>query len=227
MSSYNNCTEVTPHCPVEATTYGYYPNLGGNAFFAALFGTCAVSQLVLGIYFSTGTFLVALVVGAVLELVGYITRVKMNNNPWDDDAFQKQITSIILGPVFIAAGIYLALKHIVLSLGPESSRLKPRLFTWVFIGCDIVSLILQAAGGGVAGSAGNANPDLLDVGNTIMLAGIIFQVATMSLCGIFALDFFLRCFRRGSWNTCAKGIKVVVFGVSLAYITVLIRCIYR
>ncbi|KAE8357509.1 RTA1 like protein-domain-containing protein [Aspergillus caelatus] len=233
MASYQTCTEVTPLCPVEATTYGYYPNYGGNIFFTVFYGLCGVFQLGFGIYFRSWTLMVALVVGTLLEMAGYIGRVLMNKNPWDGGAFKLQIVAIILGPTFIAAGIYLTLKHIILSLGPEHSRLKPKLFTWIFIGCDIGSLILQAAGGGVAAAAGSDQRDLLNAGNDIIITGIAFQVATMSVCGLLALDFFIRYLRRGSGEKALdatngrNNIKLVVIADTFAYFTVLIRCIYR
>jgi hypothetical protein len=233
MPSYQTCHQVSPLCPVEATTYGYYPNYGGNIFFAVFYGLCGLFQLGFGIYFRSWTLMVALTVGTFLEMAGYIGRVLMSKNPWDEGAFKLQIVAIILGPTFIAAGIYLTLKHIVLSLGPEHSRLKPKLFTWIFIGCDIGSLILQAAGGGVAAAAGSDQQDLLNAGNDIIITGIAFQVATMSVCGVLGLEFFIRYLRRGSGEKSADNgngrgkIKLVVFADIFAYFTVLIRCIYR
>lgn len=71
------------------------------------------------------------------------------------------------------------MKHIILFVDPEKSRLPPRLYPWIFVGCDVGSIIIQAAGGGVAGSAKRTNKDLLDTDNNMMIAGITFQVATM------------------------------------------------
>lgn len=263
--SYQICTSVTPSCPVSATTYGYYPNLGGNIFFTILFGLCGVSQIYFSLRFKSYTFAVALIVGTLLEMAGYIGRILMHNNPWDSGAFKLQIVALVLAPSFIAAGIYLTLKHIVLNLGPEYSRLKPRLFTWVFIGCDIGSLFLQAAGGGVAASAEH-DVDMTNTGNNIIIAGIVFQVVTMAVCGLLAVDFFARMWRRGGGfnvaggekmvrldemresgiqeeeeegtaqvqtqmqtrpGASAKQLKIVVVAEIVAYLTVLIRCIYR
>ncbi|KAL4891132.1 RTA1 like protein-domain-containing protein [Aspergillus ambiguus] len=234
--SYKTCTEVGPLCPVEATSYGYYPNFGGNVFFTVFYGVLGVAQLGIGVYFRAWTMMVALVVGAFLEMAGYVGRILMHYNPWNEDAFKLQIVCLVLAPTFVAAGIYLTLKHIILSLGPEHSRLKPRLFTWIFIGCDIGSLILQAAGGGVAAAAGNTNVKLLNAGNNIIIAGIAFQVATMSVCGLLGLEFFIRVIRHGPGLSGEKTfenvpgqkyVKLVVFAEIFAYFTVLIRCIYR
>ncbi|KAE8354034.1 RTA1 like protein-domain-containing protein [Aspergillus coremiiformis] len=233
MASFQTCTEVTALCPVQATTYGYYPNYGGNIFFAVFYGICGLFQLGFGIYFRSWTLMLALAVGTFLEMAGYIGRVLLNKNPWDSGGFKLQLVALILGPTFIAAGVYLTLKHIILSLGPEHSRLKPRLFTWIFIGCDVGSLILQAVGGGVAAAAGNDQPDIINAGNDIIITGIAFQVATMSVCGLLGLDFFLRYLRRNSGEKSAEqesgrtNIKLVIFADIVAYVTVLIRCIYR
>ncbi|EAW07020.1 RTA1 domain-containing protein [Aspergillus clavatus NRRL 1] len=232
MPSYQDCSAVSPVCPVESTTYGYYPNLGANIFFTVFFAICGISQLAIGIYHRTWTFMAALAAGALLEMAGYIGRVLMHHNPWDSSAFKLQIVCLVLAPTFVAAGIYLTLKHIILALGPEHSRLNPRLFTWIFIGCDVGSLLLQAAGGGVAAAAGSTDKDMLLAGDNIIIAGIAFQVATMSVCGLLGLEFFFRHWRRGPGlsgekTTVGKSVVLLIAGEIFAYITVLIRCIYR
>ncbi|KAJ6016153.1 hypothetical protein N7540_010744 [Penicillium herquei] len=237
--SYATCTHVTPECPVSETTYGYYPNLGGNAFFTAFFGVMGVAQVGLGVYYRTWTFMVALGIGAFMEMAGYIGRILMHSNPWNEGAFKLQIVCLVLAPTFVAAGVYLTLKHIVLNLGPEHSKLNPRLFTWIFISCDIGSLILQAAGGGVAAAAGNTNQALLRAGDDIIIAGIAFQVLTMSVCGVLGLNFFWNVARHGNGLTGEKNpesnastippsrMRLIIIAEIFAYFTVLIRCIYR
>ena len=231
--SYQTCHHVSLECPVSDTTYGYTPNLGGNIFFTAFFAVLAVAQLGLGVYYRTFTLLIALGVGTAMEMAGYIGRVLMHHNPWNEGAFKLQIVCLVLAPTFVAAGIYLTLKHIVLNLGPEHSIMKPRLFTWLFIGCDIGSLLLQAAGGGLA-SASSAK--LLKVGDDVIIVGIAFQVFTMSVCGLLALHFFWNVARKGNGLTGEKTaapaippnrMRLIIAAAVFAYFTVLIRCIYR
>ncbi|KAH6663660.1 RTA-like protein [Halenospora varia] len=166
----------------------------------------------------------------------------MSQNPWNSGGFQMQIICLILAPSFIAASIYLTLKHLVLYFGPEHSWLPARLYPWVFVGCDIGSIIIQAAGGGIAAAARNKNdPGLLNAGNNLMIAGIAFQVVTMALCGILVISFSFR-YKKSKKTTVktkseyseARGDqeqqrKLTIFCVSilLAYITILIRRIYR
>lgn len=230
--SFAACVEVTPDCPVEATTYGYYPSLGPNAALLAVYAVLFFSQIIVGFMKKVYSFSAAMAAGCFLEMLGYAGRIIMHDNPWSDSGMRIQIVCLIIGPSFIAGGIYLTIKHFIRMNGPEHSRLKPNLYTWIFIGCDIGSICLQAAGGGLAGSAKD-DLQLLEAGNNVIIAGIAFQVATMILCGILAIDYNVRRHRNYAAKSYTKtkraGIRAVLFqgGVAFAYAAVLVRCIYR
>jgi hypothetical protein len=249
--SRRDCTEITPECPIELTLYGYRPALGVNSFFVALFSICFIVQVAYGSLRRTWTFMLALAVATFGEAIGYAGRVMMNDNPWSDAGFKMQICCLVLAPSFLAAGIYLTLKHVVLYCGPEHSRLKPRLYPWIFIGCDLGSIILQACGGGVAASAGDRggerNQILLDAGNGLIIAGIGFQIATMTVCFLLMIDYYVR-FRKakkhlnnsdGVFSTetdweknrnnskVRRNFRLFVAAVAVAFTTTLLRCVYR
>ncbi|KAL8801817.1 MAG: hypothetical protein Q9182_004224 [Xanthomendoza sp. 2 TL-2023] len=211
---YDACVDVTDFCVVAETIYGYRPSLGASGFFIAVFAAC------LGIQFFQG------------EVVGYVGRVLLNSNPWDGTGFEMQICCLIIAPSFFAAAIYLTLKHIVLTFGPEHSRLVPRWYTWIFIGCDLFSLILQGAGGGIAASADSESTS--DVGANLMLAGIVWQVFTLIVFAALAGDFVLRVKRARSDLALAASellqstkFRLFTAGLVTAYLTILIRCVYR
>jgi hypothetical protein len=169
----------------------------------------------------------------------------MHNNPWSQAGFKTQICCLVLAPSFLAAGIYVTLKHLVIYCGPEHSRLKPRLIPWIFIGCDFGSIVLQAIGGGTAAAAGNhgQNKKLLDAGDALIVAGIAFQVATMAVCGVFMLDYFIRFQRAKKAKSAAhleseyekntadpktsRNFRIFCFAIGLAFLTIFIRCVYR
>ncbi|KAL8677732.1 MAG: hypothetical protein Q9186_005867 [Xanthomendoza sp. 1 TL-2023] len=120
----------------------------------------------------------------------------------------------------------------VIAFGPEHSRLVPKWYTWIFIGCDLFSLILQGVGGGIASSAESESAS--DAGSNIMLAGIVWQVITLIVFAALAADFTLRVTRARSNLTLAasellQSTKFRLFGAGLvtAYLTILIRCVYR
>jgi hypothetical protein len=232
-SAPDSCREVGPGCDVRGTLYGYYPSLGANAFFAAFFGLCCLINLGLGIRYKTWTFMIALCFGCLGETIGYVGRILMNDNPFSDNAFKIQITCLIISPAFVAAGIYLTLKHIVLKFGTEWSRLRPSMYTWIFICCDIFSLVLQGAGGGLA-SAGDPGSKVLDVGTDLMIAGVVFQVVVLVIFGAVLVDYFIRTNRRRSQLSSealdlAVSLRFRLFlgAIFVAYIGILTRCAYR
>jgi hypothetical protein len=169
------CKAINATCPVEATIYGYYPSLSTNAFFAGFFGLALLVHLFYGIKYKTWSYMAALSLGCFAECVGYVGRVMMNDNPWNDMAFNIQVVLLIFAPSFLAAGIYLTLKHVVLQFGAEWSRLRPGWYTYVFITCDVSSLAMQSAGGALAATA-DPGEKIGDIGTNLMIAGIIWQV---------------------------------------------------
>jgi len=67
---YDQCTELSPLCPVEATVLGYTPNLPANAFFTAAFGLAMLATFGIGFWKRTWAFAVAVGCGALLETAG-------------------------------------------------------------------------------------------------------------------------------------------------------------
>ncbi|EEB92409.1 hypothetical protein MPER_09087, partial [Moniliophthora perniciosa FA553] len=53
-------------------------------------------------------------------------------------------------------------------------RLPPKFYGWIFLLCDIVSLIMQGAGGGIASSANTREG--VNLGTNLMISGIALQV---------------------------------------------------
>ena len=65
-----HCTKITPLCPVEQTTYGYYPNMGANVFFLALFAVLCAVNVAQGVKYKTWTYMIALALGSLTEAIG-------------------------------------------------------------------------------------------------------------------------------------------------------------
>jgi hypothetical protein len=82
-----------------------------------------------------------------------------------------------------------------LTFGADNSRIAPSMYPRIFIPCDFFSLVLQAAGGGIASAATHAARDP-SVGNHLMLAGLSFQVFTLAVFITLSADFALKTWRR-------------------------------
>ncbi|KAK7552289.1 RTA1 like protein-domain-containing protein [Phyllosticta citricarpa] len=190
----DKCTLST--CPLSDSYWAYRPSLPANSFFLALFALSLVLYLCQGIFSKRFLgFTVAMVSGDLLEVLGYVGRIMAYHNPFSEDGFLMQIVCLTIAPAFMAAGIYLCLSRIVSTFGAQNSRLAPLSYPRIFIPCDIISLLLQAAGGGLASAASHSNKDP-SAGNNIMLAGLAFQVFTLLIFILLAADFAIRTQRR-------------------------------
>jgi len=157
----------------------------------------------------------------------------LNNNPFDEAGFNIQICLLIISPAFLSAGIYITLKHIVINFGEEWSRLRPAWYTYIFITGDIISLVLQGSGGGTAATA-DPGSNLQDIGTNLMIAGVVFQVVILAFFGYFLVEYTIRTYRRRNnlsdhsmilFNK--TSFRCFVAAIVIAYLGILIRCIYR
>ena len=229
----HQATKVTAECPVEFTIYGYYPSLPINAFFCALFAGCLLAQLVLGIRHRAWTFLLALGLGCLAEAIGYVGRILLHANPYSSTGFEMQICCLIMAPAFLAAGVYLTLKHVVIAFDAGQSRFAPRWYTWGFIVCDLLSLVLKACGGEIAATS-DQNASLQSTGNDLMMTGIVWQVITLVIFAALVGDFFWRVRRSGKpLNKATEELrnsgtfKLFLAAILLAFLTIFTRCVYR
>ncbi|KAJ6196419.1 RTA1 like protein-domain-containing protein [Bipolaris maydis] len=229
----DTCTQVGPDCPVEGTILGYYPDIGANAAYAGFFALFAIINLGLGVRYKTWTYMVAMSLGCVGEAVGYAGRIIMWNNPFDTTGFQMQICCLIISPAFISAAIYLTLKYLVISFGESWSRLRPARYTHIFIAGDLLSLVLQGAGGGIAATA-DFGSEAQDNGTNIMIAGVVWQVFTLTIFGFLLVEYAIRTYKhREELSDEArtllqqKSFRCFLFAIALAFVTIFARCVYR
>jgi hypothetical protein len=64
-------------------------------------------------------------------------------------------------------------------------------YTYIFIGCDVLALILQAAGGAVA-SIADFGSSAQDAGVNTMIAGVAWQVVALVLFAVLSFEFWMR-----------------------------------
>ena len=78
--------------------------------------------------------------------------------------------ALTIAPVFLTAAIYLTLSRIFLIYNVSLSRFAPRTVALTFMASDFLSLVLQAAGGGIADTADYDQQDLKRTGIDIMIS---------------------------------------------------------
>ena len=190
-SPLESCTVST--CDIAFSYSSYLPTFEGNLLYALIFAVCLGIHLFHGFRTRTFGFTATFVAGLALEIAGYTGRLLMHYNPFKQDNFLLYLVPLTIAPAFLSAGVYLCLARIIVlykSEGMDVSRLKPRTYTLIFVACDFVSLLLQAAGGAIASMA--ETKKLEDMGINIMIAGLAFQVASMALFMGLAVEVGLK-----------------------------------
>ncbi|PPQ70207.1 hypothetical protein CVT26_014464 [Gymnopilus dilepis] len=177
----------------------------------------------------------------VIEILGWAGRLWSSFSPLLSTPFQIEITCTIVAPTPLLAANFVILGEIMKRIGPSYSRLSPKWYTIIFCTSDVISLVVQGAGGGIAATA----PDLngANMGAHIMLGGIVFQLVVIIFYSMLALEYYTRYYydspivsrgaeqlrtldgqRRGTLTT-----KLQIMSYALAFSTTLlfIRAVYR
>lgn len=212
------CKELIPGLQ---NAYGYVPSIAAGIVFDLIFAGTGIYHIVRSFQKRKATSYL-LAIASYVELVGWIGRTWSNKCPYNKIAFLLQITTLVVGPIFVAAAIYVTLGYLIKSIGPQYSVIRPKLYLWVFLVVDVVALLIQAGGGGLAAGAANKGKDTKP-GTRLMVAGIIFQLVFMTIfCTLFAI--FIK---RTRGLTLAKGQRFCIYATVVSVVFVYIRCIYR
>jgi len=168
-----------------------------------------------------------------MEILGWSARLWSSQSPSFSTPFEIQITATILAPTPLVAANFVILGRVIERLGPSYSRLSPRWYSIVFCTCDVVSLVIQAVGGGMAASADTNQVSQENLGSHIMLAGIAFQMATITVFVICGSEFFIRYIydiplrlqnRKGAIN---MRLKTISAAIAFSTTCLFIRSVYR
>ncbi|KAI1372396.1 RTA1-domain-containing protein [Hypoxylon crocopeplum] len=215
----NNCQQEL--IPGFNYAYGYRPSLVAGIIFCVLFGIPFFGHALQTIRLRRWTSAL-LSIGALTELIGWAGRTWSAECPYNSNAFLIQITTLIIAPVFFTAALYVLLGQFINILGREYSLLSARMYTIVFMTCDVVSLVVQAAGGAMASMASSNNKDT-KLGTNIMVAGVIFQLVAMTAFALLALDFYRRSSKLGM----PKEYNKILVASFISLVAIYARSIFR
>ncbi|KAK0635776.1 RTA1 like protein-domain-containing protein [Bombardia bombarda] len=215
-------------------SYGYWPSLPAGIIFSALFGIVIVGHLFQFVRFRKWTSIL-IAIGAITEALGWAARTWSAKCPYNGDAFLMQITTLIIAPTFFAAAMYVLLGTLITLLGRDTSMMSPKLYTIIFCTCDVISLVVQAVGGALAADAADKIDGDTKQGTNIMVAGIVFQLFTMTVFAVLVMDFLRRVYKRerhdkrGNQGASAlsRPMKLVLAALFVAFVVIYIRSVYR
>ncbi|KAJ7627937.1 RTA1-like protein [Mycena polygramma] len=217
---------------VEDSQYGYIPHEYVAIIFVVLFGISTILHIGQATYYRMWWLLPTACLCGLGELVGWSGRLWSSYSPSFSNPFMMQITSTIIAPTPLIAVNFILLSWIVTRLGPCYSRLTPIWYTIIFVSCDILALIIQGAGGGIASSASTLSG--ANLGANIMLAGIVFQFVAIITYSTLAADFLRRYHKDLPVSPAPNDrgvidgkLKTTIAALAFSTLVLFIRSIYR
>ncbi|KAF5662693.1 RTM1-like protein [Fusarium heterosporum] len=179
-----------------------------------------------------------------MEVIGYAARVVSATEPTKKGPYVVQFTLVILSPVLMAGVIYVIFARLVYWVVPAESRtlrflwVPPRFITLLFVGFDVVSLLLQLVAAILIAGTDPTEHDAkskLNLGKTLGLVGVSTQIAGFGLFTVAAIRFhFTSRTLSGDFakqNQEKHGIikkwTTMLIVVNASCLLILIRSIYR
>ncbi|KAI0094862.1 RTA-like protein [Irpex rosettiformis] len=145
--------------------------------FVVLFGISTLIHTIEALRYRIWWLIPTVLLAGAGEIIGWAGRLWSTYNLPDQTPFMMQIVCTIIAPTPLLAAIFIIFTRLTQTLGTCYSRLSPRWYSRVFLTCDIIALVIQGAGGGIA--AGAKTNSAASSGGNIMLAGIVFQLGIM------------------------------------------------
>ena len=185
----------------------YNPSFALAVFATVIYGLIFIAISYLTLIKYRAKYFIVVVVGATVEVAGYILRVySIKNksqlvcplctipfirvNSWQVP-FVLTLTFVVLAPIFIAAGNYLLISRLILAVLPPSNhrilKIPGRKLTRIFVAFDIVAFLIQGNGSGIQSSNDWEGKTEL-IGRYVVIAGLAFQ--------LIAFGLFLCVFRK-------------------------------
>ncbi|KAL2819625.1 RTA1 like protein-domain-containing protein [Aspergillus cavernicola] len=217
----------TPSCAAYDPTlnpgsYGYRPSLAWGLVFTILFVLIAAGQLFHMIR-TRAFWTFFFIMGALFEIIGWVGRLASYWCPYSRDCFLMQTASLITGPGWAQAGIYLTLWVVIRSVGRHVSPFPPKTYLAICFCIDLVCLSLQAVGGGLAGAA-YSNGTSTQPGTTTMVVGIIAQLTAAVL---FSILVGFVIYRGGSALRSNRPLFYMTAATVFATMMMIMRNVYR
>ncbi|KAL4243408.1 hypothetical protein ABKN59_001269 [Abortiporus biennis] len=220
----------------HTSPYGYTPTLWICAIFIALFSLSTLIHIGQATYFRMWWLFPTACLAGLIEIIGWSGRIWSSKNVLLLDPFLMQITTTIIAPTPLVAANFVILGRLIQRLGPSYSRLSGKWYLIVFTSADIIALIIQAVGGANASEAVQDGRDPAK-GGRIMLGGIAFQLAAISIYSILATEFLIRFLydrpvRRknvesSKGNQLDRKTELMFTGLAFSSVLLFIRSVYR
>ncbi|RHZ66722.1 RTA1 domain-containing protein [Aspergillus thermomutatus] len=161
----------------------YVPSIPAAVIFLLLF-VCTTAFHFWKIWKTRARFCIPFAIGGLFEIIGYIGRIDSHGKTGKLGPYIIQSVFILLGPVLFAASVYMVLGRLIRSIQAEKhSVIRVNWLTKIFVASDVLSFLVQGSGAGLM-----ANGSSADMGNNIVIAGLVIQVLMF---GLFMITSFV------------------------------------
>ncbi|KAJ8489801.1 hypothetical protein ONZ51_g2712 [Trametes cubensis] len=238
MSSGNSTSADT-----QINLYGYTPTRSVCYIFVILYAASTLLHIWQSTRSKAWWLLPTVVLAGIAEVIGWAARAKSSYEPDARMPYIIQTSILVLAPTPFVAALFIGFGRISERLGSEYSRLRPKLYSRIFLTGDLLSLLIQGGGGGIAASALN-DQSKVNLGSRVILVGLIVQIFSMTVfCYMMAEYAFRRFtdrpFRKPdmasyaetavpmSARTMDRSMKLLITGICVSTALIYIRSIYR
>ncbi|KAJ3539496.1 hypothetical protein NMY22_g4710 [Coprinellus aureogranulatus] len=219
--------------------YHYIPSESAGIALIAVFGLSTLLHTGFALWHRMWWILPTIVLCGVLEILVSVRETDPSLELGEKLMATLKICATILAPTPLLAAIFVLFAEIIRRLGSGYSRLSAKYYTIIFCTCDVVALIVQGVGGGLAATAAETGRDPTKGGN-IMLGGITFQLVVIVIFSFCVLEYFVRYSldrpvrevkygsdfetERGEYTT---KLKFMALAIGFTTLVLFIRAVYR
>ncbi|KAJ5808786.1 RTA1 like protein-domain-containing protein [Penicillium riverlandense] len=181
----------------DVSRYDYNPSLALAIVAAVLYSIAFVLTFIQWIRYKAWVWVV-MVLASAMEAVGYIARCISVQHVTKKPVYVLQFSLVILAPVLMAACCYILFSRILFLIVPCEERtfrlcwVPPRWITPIFVGFDVVALLLQLVGAVMVASVNpgdNDSANKLNRGKHIAQGGLVIQLAAFGFFSVAAVRF--------------------------------------
>ncbi|KAI1764448.1 RTA1 like protein-domain-containing protein [Hypoxylon sp. FL1150] len=212
--------------------FTYEPSPVGNDIFLGVFAVLTPFAVIVGIKCKSLVSATAVALGLALELIGYVGRLILLNNPTSEAGFNLFLVGTILGPNFISVAIFMTVPPVVTVYGDHFRSWRPKWYQYLLYVLTTASIILELTGGLVSTTSNTQSK--ADMGRQVLATGLALHLVALAIIIFHAVLFAIAVRARrhpldtkfaGIYNS--KTFKASLFAYSFATILLVIRAAFR
>ncbi|KAJ7614828.1 RTA1 like protein-domain-containing protein [Roridomyces roridus] len=208
---------------------GYIPS---NTLTGIALAAYSLSAIILWIHwfkYGRQRYMLTLTLGMTSMAIGFVLRIAVHAQPNSLGVFTIMDLFILLSPCAFVAVDYVLLAELASSFDDEvvekTMFIRPSRIVRIFVWSDVATFLLQGGGGGLTASN---NPSTANIGKTVVIIGLVLQLASFGLFALTLVRFALRIRSQFPelWNTTSTS-KSFVGGADwrVLFYTICVTCI--